>query len=118
MKEAYEFYILNPFLINEEDLHTLLAEVVREENVNHNSGFKYSSAHTVPLELHNHNDSEESSEEEGKAKLVIRKRQKKSLMNVDLERMAAEALSKGEQQFSFNNNQIGGGEMQNASRKD
>jgi hypothetical protein len=36
------------------------------------------------------------------------RKHRKSLMNIDLDRIAADAASKNEQHFSFNNNQPGG----------
>jgi hypothetical protein len=37
VKEAYEFAILNPFLINEEELNMILADVDKERNMQYTS---------------------------------------------------------------------------------
>lgn len=128
VKEAYEFYILNTFLINEEELNNLLAEVSREENAS--SGFrKYNSnSKETPLELHAHADDDSNSDNHEDNDYMPPpqkqggKRVRKSLMHVDLDRMAADALTKGEQHFSFNNNQMlgggGGMDQNNFSRKE
>ena len=46
------------------------------------------------------------------------RKQRKSLMNIDLDRIAAEAASKNEQHFSFNNNQPGAQDSGKNGKKD
>lgn len=63
MKEAYEFSILNPFLINEEELHNLIEELNAEDL---NSGGNYASGanNLMLLDLHQPDGTREESSSE------------------------------------------------------
>jgi len=120
VKEAYEFSILNPFLINEEELDNLMRELDKgtgESGYNTNASGRPLGG---GLELHQPKDDSSKSEEEsnessegeeesknGKHGLKLggklsgfdamrAKGHRKSLMNIDLDRIAADAQNKGE----------------------
>jgi hypothetical protein len=57
IKEAYEFSVLNPFLLNEEELNNILVEV------NKNEGSQNRSRRDGTLELHNDGTFESEEEE-------------------------------------------------------
>lgn len=101
VKEAYEFAVLNQFLLNEEELNAL---DVRGPEPEYNTG----SSGAMVLDLHRGELTHSSEEEEDECPEPARnfkfgKAARKSLMSMDLDRMAVEAQSRGEQHFSFTN---------------
>lgn len=115
VKEAYEFSILNSFLINEEELNNLVAELGNAEGTLHGYRSTDGAADMMRLDLHppmhNHSSEEDNDDEEDhhtrfnfkqavKDQSAPSKRgrdnYRKSLMNTDLDRLANEAQSRGE----------------------
>ena len=103
VKEAYEFAVLNQFLLNEEELNAL--DVRAPENPDYNTG-----SSGVMLDLHrgggeptHSSEDEEDERPEPARNFKFGKAARKSLMTMDLDRMAVEAQSRGEQHFSFTN---------------
>ena len=110
VREAYEFAVLNVFLINEEELDKLLREIENEGEDDEEGHFQSNEGGFMRLELDQQPDSHEprydNFSDDSNPNLLLRKAQEKksitqphlrsrqirnSLMNSDLERLANEA---------------------------
>ena len=96
VKEAYELAVLNQFLLNEEELHAIEQRAPEQ-------AFNTASSGVVARAEPADSSEEEERPEPARNFKFGGKAARKSLMSMDLDRMAAEAQSRGEQHFSFTN---------------
>ena len=105
VKEAYEFSILNAFLINEEELNAILADVEKQQFTanTYQSNISAGMQLDFPRRRDSSSDEDENDSPMGSsqkspnvASQQMMKKQRKSIMHADLERIAADAQSKGE----------------------